>query len=150
MKKNGKNGHLNGVSKDSKGLTNAEKSAFASSSARAHTNAISISARVQDMIEREFSPECIQAVLADCLVAQKPVVLRIGKEAEFSMEPDYATRLKAVELIWSYQLGRPIERQEIITASRPNSPEEVLAYLREQCEKSPSFRASLNGLLSGV
>ena len=59
---------------------------------------------------------------------------RDGKE-----HPDFRTRLAAQQLRLHYLLGRPIERQQIVTAQVGESADDIVARLRE----SPALQDAL-------
>lgn len=59
--------------------------------------------------------------------------------------PDFRTRLAAQQLRLYYLLGRPIERQQILTANV--STDETEAALAQRIADSPSLKARLRELL---
>lgn len=60
--------------------------------------------------------------------------------------PDWPARHKGIELCLAYQLGRPIERQQVMQATAPMSWEALLKL----AEASPVFRDTLLGMLESL
>lgn len=57
--------------------------------------------------------------------------------------PDWGVRLKGLETAIAYLIGRPIERQQIMSSTAPASWEDILKL----AGKSPVFRDTLMGML---
>jgi len=60
------------------------------------------------------------------------------------LRPDHRTRLAAVSLVLAYLIGRPVERQEIISVNLDADSSEGLF---ERLKASPALRSSLKQLL---
>jgi hypothetical protein len=61
--------------------------------------------------------------------------------------PDHRTRLAAVTLVLAYLIGRPVERQEIVSV---NLDADAATGLAERLKSSPALRSSLKKLLEDV
>jgi hypothetical protein len=89
-------------------------------------------------LDAEIPEHRLAKVLSDALVAT--VTTRSG-----TTEPDTRSRLAAATLILAYKIGRPVERQEILTVNV--SPDETEAALAARIAGSPALRERLRSLL---
>jgi hypothetical protein len=87
---------------------------------------------------KEAPPERLAQVLADALSAT--TVSRSG-----SVEVDTRSRLQAASLILAYQIGRPIERSEVVTVSLDASQQ---GDMSERLRHSPALRAAMRRTLA--
>lgn len=95
---------------------------------------------IADALAEELPAERISRAISEALVATQ--TSRAGVT-----EPDYRTRLAAATLALSYTEGRPVERQQIITANA--TPDESEADLSQRIAKSPALKAHLLRLIVG-
>lgn len=93
--------------------------------------------QVHNLIAREAPAERIIRALAGALEAD--MTSRAGVK-----EPDYRTRLRAAEVLLAYAIGRPIERQQVITAHARGG---LLDDLENRMKRSPSLRDALRSSL---
>jgi len=91
-------------------------------------------------LARRFSPEKIGDLLEELCNAES--VTNGGRRIA-----DNRTRLAAVTLTLAYLIGRPVERQEIISV---NLDADSSAGLFERLKASPALRSSLKKLLEDV
>jgi hypothetical protein len=87
----------------------------------------------------ELPAERIAGAISEALTATQA-------NRDGSTTPDYRTRLAAAQLALNYLAGRPIERQQIITANV--STDETEAALAQRIADSPSLKARLRELLA--
>ena len=102
------------------------------------------STALMDALCRRFTPDSLCDTLAAGLEAMTPPI--VTKAGEVLSKPDYATRLRYLELAFAYQVGRPIERQMVIQSSPPATLEDLM----EKARASPVFRKTLLDLLSSL
>lgn len=100
--------------------------------------------RIMEALARRFDAEELCDRIQDGLDAMTPGI--VTKDGKVITRPDYSTRLRYIELLMAYQVGRPIERQMTINASPPATLEDLL----EKARKSPVFRATLQDILRGL
>lgn len=89
-------------------------------------------------LDKEVPDERIARVLADALAAMQTT--RSG-----TVEPDHRTRLAAATLALAYRHGRPIERQQVITAKVDSEPDLISRLVH-----SPAARQALRDLLAAA
>jgi hypothetical protein len=77
-----------------------------------------------ESLATELPDEQIAIAIRDALTATQTT--RSG-----TVEPDHKTRLQAATLALAYKHGRPIERQEVITANLAESDEAILDRLKK-------------------
>ena len=94
------------------------------------------SASLARALEARLPDEKFARAIEDALVA-------VQVERDGTVRPDHKTRLQAATLGLHYKHGRPVERQEIITANLTESPDTILARLRE----SPALQDALRRLV---
>lgn len=99
------------------------------------------SRRMLEALARKITPEKLCARILEGLDATTPPIKT--KDGNIVSRPDYATRLRYVEMSYAYLVGRPVERQEIITGKAPASLDDLIA----RAEQSPVFRDTMLALL---
>jgi hypothetical protein len=77
-----------------------------------------------EALATELPDEQIAIAIRDALTATQTT--RSG-----TVEPDHKTRLQAATLALAYKHGRPVERQEVITANLAESDESILDRLKK-------------------
>lgn len=77
-----------------------------------------------ESLATELPDEQIAIAIRDALTATQTT--RSG-----TVEPDHKTRLQAATLALAYKHGRPVERQEVITANLAESDEAILDRLKK-------------------
>lgn len=95
---------------------------------------------VMAAIDKLAPPERVIRSLAGALEAD--VINRDG-----SRGADHKTRVAAAQLLLAYRVGRPVERQQVLTASVDNQQGEGL---RDKLGLSPALRDALRRMLSEV
>jgi hypothetical protein len=98
---------------------------------------------VMDALAGRFTPEVLCAKLEDLMGFEKTYMNRNGDTIS---SPDGTVQLKAVETIIAYLVGRPIERQQVMTVAQPATMNDLL----DKARKSPVFRSTLRQLLDGL
>lgn len=83
-------------------------------------------------LDKEIPDERIAKALGDALTATQTT--RSG-----TVEPDHKTRLQAATLALAYKVGRPIERQQVLTAKIGDTDADFI----ERLAHSPALRAAL-------
>jgi hypothetical protein len=91
-------------------------------------------------LDREIPESRIAEVLSQCLAAT--VSTRSG-----AVEPDHKTRLAAAQLALAYKVGRPVERQEVVSVTLDADASSGLA---ERLRHSPALRQSLGAMLQAA
>jgi hypothetical protein len=91
-------------------------------------------------LARSIPDNRIAETIASCLSAT--MTDRSG-----TVSPDHRTRLAAAQLALAYLVGRPVERQEVVTVSL--DADSALG-LRERLAHSPALRQTLRGALRDV
>ena len=99
-----------------------------------------LSADVMAAVANKFDGDKLAGLLDELCSAQ--VVTNGGRQV-----PDNRTRLAAVTLVLAYLVGRPVERQEIVSV---NLDADSMTGLRERLRSSPAMRETLAGLLAEV
>lgn len=100
--------------------------------------------RMMETLAARFEPEQLCLLLEDLLNAETPPI--IDKAGVVHVRPDNTTRLRALEFVFAYIVGRPIERQQIIRSNAPASMDDLIA----RAERSPVFAASLMQVLERI
>jgi len=100
--------------------------------------------KMMETLAARFEPEQLCLLLEDLLNAETPPI--IDKAGNVHIRPDNGTRMRALEFVFAYIVGRPIERQQIIRANAPASLDDLI----ERAEKSPIFAQSLMALLERI
>jgi hypothetical protein len=85
-----------------------------------------------EALATELPDEQIAIAIRDALSATQTT--RSG-----TVEPDHKTRLQAATLALAYKHGRPVERQEVITANVTENED----YVMNRIKNSPALRAAL-------
>jgi hypothetical protein len=85
-----------------------------------------------EALATELPDEQIAIAIRDALSATQTT--RSG-----TVEPDHKTRLQAATLALAYKHGRPVERQEVITANVTENEE----YVMNRIKNSSALRAAL-------
>lgn len=62
-----------------------------------------------------------------------------------AVEPDWKTRVQAASLVLAYKIGKPVERQQVITQNIAADP---IADIESRLAKSPALRRSLTAALA--
>ena len=89
-----------------------------------------------EALATELPDEQIAIAIRDALTATQTT--RSG-----TVEPDHKTRLQAATLALAYKHGRPVERQEVITANVTENEE----YVMDRIKNSSALRAALRKAL---
>ena len=92
-----------------------------------------------EALATELPDEQIAIAIRDALTATQTT--RSG-----TVEPDHKTRLQAATLALAYKHGRPVERQEVITANLSENDSAIL----ERVKNSPTARAALRRMLDSA
>lgn len=98
------------------------------------------SQQLAEALDAQISSERISEVLSEALTAT--IRSRAG-----TVEPDWRTRMTAATLALSYKVGKPIERQQILTQTLAADP---IADIEDRLAKSPSLRRSLATALAKI
>lgn len=97
-----------------------------------------------DTLARRFNPDDLADRLEAMLDAETPPI--VTKDGKILVRPDNPTRLRALEFIYAYVVGRPIERQQIVNQTTGGSLEDFMA----KCQASPVFRDTVLRMLEGM
>ena len=97
-----------------------------------------------NQVNRELQAALAQAFSPDELMAYFDSLL--GAKTT-SGHPEHRTRLAALTLLLSYQIGRPVERSENITVQVDASS---LADMEERLSKSPAMRQAFRRVLESA
>ena len=92
-----------------------------------------------ESLATELPDEQIAVAIRDALTATQTT--RSG-----TVEPDHKTRLQAATLALAYKHGRPVERQEVITANVTDNDSDIL----ERLKNSAAARAALRRVLDSA
>jgi len=103
--------------------------------------------RTAEALMAAFPAERITETFERCLTATVSVVRGRGDGAHEVQLQDHRTQLAALTLLLAYQLGRPVERQEIISVNVDADSE---AGLLERLKSSPALRAQLRKVLDAA
>ena len=90
-----------------------------------------------ESLATELPDEQIAIAIRDALTATQTT--RSG-----TVEPDHKTRLQAATLALAYKHGRPIERQEVITANLAENEEYVMNRIKNSSVLRAALRKSLD------
>ena len=90
-----------------------------------------------ESLATELPDEQIAIAIRDALTATQTT--RSG-----TVEPDHKTRLQAATLALAYKHGRPIERQEVITANLAENEEFVMNRIKNSSVLRAALRKSLD------
>jgi len=96
--------------------------------------------RLAKCLEDEFPESRIAKGLSE--IASATVITRAG-----TVEPDFKVRLAALQTALSYKIGRPVERQEILTVAA-NADSAI--GMQERLAHSPALRALFRKMLEAV
>lgn len=98
---------------------------------------------IMEKLARKYTPEGLMAELDELANAK---VTYHTKDGRSFTKPDYATRLRSLELRFAYLIGKPIERVEKII----HSPRASLEGMMADAKRSPVFRKTLIDLLQNL
>jgi uncharacterized protein (DUF4415 family) len=98
------------------------------------------SAELAEILNRKIPSEMVADALFRALTATQTT--RSG-----TVEAATREQLQAASLILQYKVGRPVERQEIVSV---NLDADSMTGLRERLRSSPAMRETLAGLLAEV
>ena len=90
-----------------------------------------------ESLATELPDEQIAIAIRDALTATQTT--RSG-----TVEPDHKTRLQAATLALAYKHGRPVERQEVITANVTENEEYVMNRIKNSSALRAALRKSLD------
>ena len=90
-------------------------------------------------LQERFQPDQLFDRLEDAMLAESP----FASNGITEYRPDWSARLKALDMAFAYQIGRPIERQQIISSNAPMSFDD----LKKLAQNSPVFRETLISML---
>jgi len=93
--------------------------------------------RLAEFLEDEFPEKRIAQGLSE--IAAATLTTRAG-----TVEPDYRTRLAALQTALAYRIGKPIERQEIVTVS---ADVDNAIGLADRLSNSPALRSMMKKML---
>lgn len=105
-----------------------------------HTQAVHYSPKLIEAIATEFPVELIVDLLKSLVTAE--VITKGGHRIA-----DNRTRLAAATLMLNYLVGRPVERQEIVTVNVDADSE---TGMMDRLAKSPALRAALRKALDAA
>jgi len=94
---------------------------------------------LSEALATELPDEQIALAIRDALTATQTT--RSG-----TIEPDHKTRLQAATLALAYKHGRPVERQEVLTANITASDESIM----DRIKNSPAAIAALRRFLGDL
>ena len=92
-----------------------------------------------EALATELPDEQIALAIRDALTATQTTRSGI-------IEPDHKTRLQAATLALAYKQGRPVERQEVLTANITANDESIM----DRIKKSPAAIAALRRFLGDL
>ncbi len=95
------------------------------------------SQQLAQVLNEDIPEERIARVLSDAMAAT--MTTRSG-----TVEPDHKTRVQAATLTLAYKVGRPVERQEIVSVNVGASADDDLA---SRLKKSPALRRLFRKIL---
>lgn len=95
------------------------------------------SQQLAEVLHAEIPEERIAKVLSDAMSAT--MTTRSG-----TVEPDHKTRVQAATLTLAYKVGRPVERQEVVSVNVGADPD---ADLASRLIKSPALRRMFRKIL---
>ena len=101
-------------------------------------------AEIENAVAECVTPELIAEALVTAREALQAVRIHVPAKGEVLKVPDFPVRLKAVEIILSWGVGKPVERQMIVSRNETVTTPDHLALL---AEGSPEFKAGLVALL---
>lgn len=97
-----------------------------------------------DSLARRFNADDLADKLHGMMDAMlPPIQTRNGKLIE---RPDNSTRLRAIEFVYAYVVGRPIERQQIVTSQHGGTIEDII----NKAATSPVFAKTARNLLQNL
>lgn len=96
---------------------------------------------IMEVLARKFTPDDLMRRLEEGLDAMTPPIST--KDGNIVTRPDFPTRHRYIETILAYLVGRPVERQEIISRSAPATLDDLLAKARS----SSVFREAMLNVL---
>lgn len=103
----------------------------------------SSSQAITEALARRFEPEDLCNRIQEGLDATITITTKDGK---VHTREDHSTRLRFLELVFAYQIGRPIERQMVINATPPATLDDLM----EKARSSPVFRKTFMELLQAM
>lgn len=95
------------------------------------------------LLSKENAMEAATQAVMSTLTAKRAIW--DAKAAKHTLVDDHAIQMKAAELVWAYEEGLPVKRQEIITGQMDSQE-----TLERQARKSPALRSSLKRLIARV
>jgi hypothetical protein len=98
-----------------------------------NTSSKTASQQLADVLHAEIPGEHLARVLSDAMAAT--MTTRAG-----TVEPDHKTRVQAAALVLAYKVGRPVERQEVVSV---NVGADSDADLAARLKRSPSLQRAL-------
>lgn len=100
-----------------------------------------LNAELMKALVTRFPPERVIAHLERLMTAT--AVTKAGREI-----PDCRTQLAAIQLLLSYTVGKPVERQEIINVNvDPKGADAGNEEMKERLRQSPATRKALRAVL---
>jgi hypothetical protein len=94
--------------------------------------------QLAEVLHAEIPEERIARVLSDAMAAT--MTTRAG-----TVEPDHKTRVQAATLVLAYKVGRPVERQEVVSVNVGASADSDLA---SRLKKSPALRKMMKRMIT--
>jgi hypothetical protein len=108
-----------------------------------YTPSTSSSQAITEALARRFAPEELCDRIQEGLDA---VISITTKDGKVHVREDHSTRLRFLELVFAYQIGRPVERQMVITSTPPATLDDLM----EKARSSPVFRQTFLRLLQDM
>ena len=97
-----------------------------------------------DALARRFSANDLADKLESLMGAMLPP--NMTKDGALIERPDNSTRLRAIEFVYAYVVGRPIERQQIVTSQQGGTIEDLI----NKAATSPVFAKAARNLLQNL
>lgn len=97
-----------------------------------------------DALARRFSADDLANKLESLMGAMLPPIMT--KDGALIERPDNSTRLRAIEFVYAYVVGRPIERQQIVTSQQGGTIEDLI----NKAATSPVFAKTARNLLQNL
>ena len=103
-----------------------------------NTPARTASQQLAEALHTQIPEERLAEVLSSAMSAT--MTTRAG-----AVEPDHKTRVQAATLVLAYKVGRPVERQEVVSVNVCGDPD---ADFAARLKRSPALRRALRMLLA--
>jgi hypothetical protein len=104
-----------------------------------------INKAVMEALAERLPPDYLAAKVKELIDAKRAIR---HKDGSVSYEPDVRANEAGLKLAYAYQVGKPIERAQIITKNITDADDPVKQ--RDRLRKSPALRASLARMIDEV